>query len=74
MKDPSQGSLASWWLVHNWFINLDNLLEVIVHHFLIRGMVGLSHWDVVSIVSVLVCMVTHALDVIYSESWCKTTR
>ena len=40
-------------------MGLGNPLEVVVHHLLIRGMVGLSYWDVLPMVSALVCMVTH---------------
>ena len=38
---------------------MGNPLEVVVHYFLIRGMVGLSYWDEFLMVSALVCMVTH---------------
>ena len=34
-------------------------LEVVVHHLLIGGMVGLGYWDGFPMVSALVCMVTH---------------
>ena len=40
-------------------MGLGNPLEVIVHHLLIEGMVGLSYRDEFSMVSALVCMVTH---------------
>ena len=55
----SHGFLANRWLVHNQFIGLGNPLEVVVHHLLIGGMVGLSYQDGFPIVSALVCMVTH---------------
>ena len=38
---------------------LGNPLEVVVHHLLIGGMVGLSYQDEFPIVSALMCMVTH---------------
>ena len=34
-------------------------LEVVVHHLLIGGMVGLGYWDGFPMVSALVCMVAH---------------
>ena len=40
-------------------MGLGNPLEVVVHHLLIRGMVGLSYRDEFPMVSALVCMVTH---------------
>ena len=45
-------------------MGLGNPLEVIMHHLLIEGMVGLSYQDGFPIVSALVCMVTH---------WTRTT-
>ena len=41
-KNPSHVFLTNRWLVHNWFVSLGNLLEVVVCHLLIGGMVGLS--------------------------------
>ena len=58
-KDLSHGFLVNKWRVHNRFMGLGNLLEVVVHHLLIRWMTGLSYWDGAPMVSVLVCMVTH---------------
>ena len=55
----SYGFLANRWLVHNRFMGLGNPLEVIVHHFLIGGMVSLGYRDGLLMVSALVCMVTH---------------
>ena len=40
-------------------MGLGNPLEVVVHHLLIGVMVGFSYWDRLSMVSALVCMVTH---------------
>ena len=40
-------------------MGLDNPLEVLVHHLLIEGMVGLGYWDGFPMVSALVCIVTH---------------
>ena len=58
-KDLSHGFLANRWLVHNQFMGLGNPLEVVMHHLLIRGMVGLGYQDKFLMVSALVCMVTH---------------
>ena len=41
------------WLVHNQFVGLGNILEVVVHYFLIRGMANLSYRDGFPIVSAL---------------------
>ena len=57
-KNPSHKFLANRWLVHNWFVNLGNLLEVVVCHLLIGGLIGLSYRDEFPMVSTLVCMVT----------------
>ena len=59
MEDPSYRFLANGWLFHNWFINLGNPLEAIVHHLLIGGMIGLGYWNGFPMVSALVCIVTH---------------
>ena len=45
MKDPSHRFLASRLLVHNQFMGFGNLLETIVHHLLIGGMIGFDHQD-----------------------------
>ena len=37
---------------------LDNPLEIVVHHFLIRGMDGLGYRNEFPMVSALMCMVT----------------
>ena len=41
------------------FVNLGNPLEDIVHYLLIGGMTSLNYQDEFSMVSALVCMVTH---------------
>ena len=40
-------------------MGIGNPLEVVVHHLLIGGMVGLGYWDGFPMVSVLMCMVAH---------------
>ena len=40
-------------------MGLSNPLEVVVHHLLIGGMVGISYRDGYPMVSALVCKVTH---------------
>ena len=40
-------------------MGLGNPLEVVMHHLLIGGMVGLSYQDKLSMMSALVCMVIH---------------
>ena len=40
-------------------MGIGNPLEVVVQHFLMGGMVGLSYQDGFPMVSTLVCMVTH---------------
>ena len=47
------------WLIHNCFMGLRNSLQVVVRQLLIGWMVGLSYWDELPMVCVLVCMVTH---------------
>ena len=42
-------------------MGLGNLLEVVVHHLLIGGMIGLGYHDGIPMVSALVCMVTHRI-------------
>ena len=56
MKYPSHGFLASKWLVHNHFVGLGNLLEVVVYYLLIGEIVGLGHRDEFPMVSALVCI------------------
>ena len=43
----------------NRFMGLGNALEVVVHHLLIGGMIGLGYWYRFSMVSALACMDTH---------------
>ena len=40
-------------------MDLDNLIETVVYYFLIGGITCLDCWDEISIMSALVCMVTH---------------
>ena len=40
-------------------MGLGNPLEVLVHHFLIRGMVGIGYWDGFPMMSALVRMNAH---------------
>ena len=40
-------------------MNLDNSLEVVVYYLVISMMISLKHQDGFSMVSVLVCMITH---------------
>ena len=54
--------LANRWLVHSWFMDLNNLLEAIVHYLLIGGMTSYGYRDGFSMVSVLICMVTHWIE------------
>ena len=44
-------------LVQGWFMNLDNLLEIVMHYLLIYGMTRLGYQDGFHIVNVLVCIV-----------------
>ena len=48
-------------------MDLGNPFDAIVHHLLIRGMVGVSYWDEVPMVSTLVCMITHGIGSIVSH-------
>ena len=66
IEDLSHRFLANRWLVHNRFMGLGNPWEVVVHYFLIRGMTGLGYRDEFSMVSALVCMVTHWTGLIIS--------
>ena len=61
-EDLSHGFLTNRWLVHNQFMGLSNLLEVVVHHLLIGGMTSVGYSDGLSTVSALVCMVTHWIE------------
>ena len=56
-KDLIHGILTNRWLVHNQFMALGNPLEVVVHHLLIGGMVGLGYRHRFPMVCSLVCMV-----------------
>ena len=55
-EDLSHRFLANRWLVHNWFMGLGNLLEVVVHHILIGGMAGFGYRDGFPMLSALVCV------------------
>ena len=72
-KDLSHGFIANRWLVHSWFIGLDNPLETKVHHLLIREMVCLGYLGWVShdeCTSVYGC----TLDMTYGELWLKAIK
>ena len=61
LKSKSLGFLTSLWVVYNWFINLGNPFEIVVHYLLIRGMTCLDQQDEFPMMSVVVCMVTHKI-------------
>ena len=77
MEDSSHEFLTNRWFVHSQFVGLDNPLEVVVHH-LIRGTISLGYQDEFSIMSALVCMVTHwtrsivSHDLRLSSGYCLT--
>ena len=49
-------------------MDLGNPLEVVVHYLLIEGMIGLGHRDRFPMVSALVCMVTHRIQLTVSHN------
>ena len=69
IEDLSHGFLKNKWLVHNCFMVLGNSLEIVVHHLLIGGMVGLGYQYGFLVVSALVCMVTHWIRPMVSHDW-----
>ena len=46
-------------MVRNWFVDLGNPLETIVHYLQIGGMTCLGHWDDFLMTSVLVYTITY---------------
>ena len=48
-------------------MDLDNPLEAIAHHFLIRGMASFGYRNEVPMVSTLVCIITHGIGSIVSH-------
>ena len=48
-------------------MGLGNPLEVVVHHLLIGGMIGLGYRDGFLMVSALVCMVIHWIEPMVSH-------
>ena len=58
-KYLSHGFLANRWLVQSQFMGLGNLLDVVLHHLLIRGLAGLGYWDEFPMMSALVYMIAH---------------
>ena len=58
-EDPNYGFLRSWWFIQNWFMDLDNLSEVVVHYLLIRGMTCFGYQNGFLMVGALLCMVVH---------------
>ena len=73
IEDLNHGFLTIRWLVHNRFMGLSNPLEVVVHHLLIGGMVGLCYQDGFPMVSALVYMVTHWIRPTVSHDWRLST-
>ena len=49
-------------------MDLGNPLKVVVHYLLIEGMIGLGHRDRFPMVSALVCMVTHRIQLTVSHN------
>ena len=49
-------------------MDLGNPLEVVVHYLIIEGMIGLGHRDRFPMVSALVCMVTHWIQLTVSHN------
>ena len=68
IKDLNHGFLANRWLVHSRFMGLGNPLEVVVHHLLIGGMIGLGYQDECTSVY------GYTLDMTYDESWIKAIK
>ena len=58
-KNLSHEFLANRWPVYNQFMGIGNLLKVVVYHLLIGRMADLDYRDEFSMVSALICMVTH---------------
>ena len=71
--DLSHGFLKNRWLVHNRFIGLSNLLEVVVHHLLIGGITGLGYRDGFPMASVP-SVYGYTLDRSYNESCLKAIK
>ena len=59
MESPSHDFLASRWFIHNQFMNLDNLFEVVIHYLLIGKMTSLNYCDEIPIMSVLMYMIIY---------------
>ena len=53
-KDTSHGFLVSRSIIHSRFMNLGNLVETIIHHLLIGGMICFGHQDGFLMVNTLV--------------------
>ena len=70
-KNDNKGALGIAWriqvisslkvndFVHNWFIDLGNPFQVIMHYLLIGVITCLNHQDEFPIVSALVCIGVH---------------
>ena len=58
LKDYNGGTV-----VHSWFMDLSNLVEIVVHHLLIGGITYLSRRDGFPMVSTLVYVIDY-----YSKS------
>ena len=69
MEDPNHKFLTNKWFIYNWFMDLSNPFDFVVHYLLIEGMTYLGHWDGFFMISSLVCMITHYTRPTYDESW-----
>ena len=61
-KDLNHRFLVSGWLFHNFFMDLGNPQEIIVHYLLIGGMAGFDHRYEFPMISALMCMVAYGQD------------
>ena len=60
MENSNHRFFIGRWLVYNQFMSLSNTFEAMLYHFLLGGMIGLTiNYDEFSMVSALMCMVTH---------------
>ena len=61
MEDPSHKFLTKKQLVHSWFMGLNNLLKIVVHHFLIGRITGFGYQNEFPMMSALMCVYSNLI-------------
>lgn len=60
-KDHNNGFIRSRWFIHWFLVDLGNSLKAIIHDLPIKGMIDLTHWDGIPMVSTPEYIITYQI-------------